>query len=62
MIDKNITIADLLKEYPHSKEVLEANNMFCSVCPFAEPETLEQAASKHDVDLDELIKQICEKN
>ncbi len=62
MINKEIKIASLLEEYPHSQKVLEKNNMFCSTCPMAEPETLEEAARKHGLDVDDLIKQICAEN
>ena len=55
-IDANMTIAEILKQYPEAAKVLQQFGMHCIGCAVAAGETLEGAARAHEVNLDELLK------
>ncbi|MDY6821014.1 MAG: DUF1858 domain-containing protein [Deferribacterota bacterium] len=59
-IDKNQTIAMILKNCPKSIKVFEKFNMGCASCLGIENETLEMGAIMHGIDVDELIKELNE--
>ncbi len=57
-ITKNMTIGEMLQVNPKVAPVLMAAGMHCLGCPSAQAETLEEAAMVHNMDIDELMKQI----
>jgi hybrid cluster-associated redox disulfide protein len=56
MINKDMTIGEVVREYPDKIEVLMSFGMGCVGCPASQAETLEQAAMVHGIDLDEFIE------
>ena len=55
-INKDMTIGEIVREYPETIEVLMGFGMGCVGCPSAQAETIEEAAMVHGMDLDELMK------
>ena len=58
MITKDMTIGEIVKNYPEKIEVLASAGMGCVGCPSAQAETLEEAAIVHGINLDDLIEAI----
>jgi len=58
MITKENFIAETLEKYPETISVFQKYEMNCINCPMAGPETIEQAAQVHGIDLDSLIKEL----
>lgn len=54
-ITKDMTIGDVVRQYPTSVEVLMGFGMGCVGCPSAQAETLEEAAMVHGLDLEKLM-------
>ncbi len=48
-------------ENKEAMEILQERGMHCMGCPFASMESLEQGASAHGLDADELVKEINKK-
>ncbi len=59
-INKDMTIAEVLKLRPQSAGILMSRGMHCLGCVIAQGETLEQAAEVHGIPVDELIAAINE--
>ena len=57
-ITKDMTIGEMLRTNPGVAPVLMEAGMHCLGCPTAQPETLEEAAMVHGMDIDELMKKI----
>lgn len=55
-INKDMTIGEIVRQYPETIEVLMGFGMGCVGCPSAQAETIEEAAMVHGMNLDELIK------
>lgn len=55
VINKDTLVGDIIKEKPEAIETLVNFGMGCVGCPSAQMESLEQAASIHGLDLDELL-------
>ncbi|MPW26820.1 DUF1858 domain-containing protein [Alkalibaculum sp. M08DMB] len=55
-IERNMTIGEVVRKYPNLIPVLGSFGMGCVGCPSAQSETLEEAASVHGIDVDELMK------
>lgn len=55
VINKDTLVGDIIKEKPEAIEILVSFGMGCVGCPSAQMESLEQAASIHGLDLDELL-------
>lgn len=55
-ITKDMTIGEVVRNYPESVEVLMSFGMGCVGCPSAQAETLEQASQVHGMDIEQLIK------
>jgi hybrid cluster-associated redox disulfide protein len=55
VINKDTLVGDIIKEKPEAIEILVNFGMGCVGCPSAQMESLEQAASIHGLDLDELL-------
>ncbi len=54
-ISKEMTIGDVVIEYPEAVEVLMSFGMGCVGCPASQMETLEEAAMVHGFDVEELL-------
>lgn len=57
-ITKDLTLGELLDNFPETAEALFAVGMHCLGCPSARGESIAQAAEVHGVDVDELLKAI----
>ncbi|OFI05372.1 hypothetical protein CLOACE_17490 [Clostridium acetireducens DSM 10703] len=55
-ITKDMTIGEIIRNYPESAQVLMTFGMMCVGCPSSQGETLEQAAMVHGMDLEGLLK------
>ncbi len=60
-INKEMKIAEVLREYPQTVDVFLAYGMQCACCPMAEPESLADAAKVHDINIDDLLIDLNEK-
>ena len=58
MITKDMTIGEIVKNYPEKIEVLASAGMGCVGCPSAQMETVEEAASVHGLDIEELLAKL----
>jgi hybrid cluster-associated redox disulfide protein len=56
MITKDMTIGEVVRNYPDKIEVLMDFGMGCVGCPASQAETIEQAAMVHGLELDDLIE------
>lgn len=52
---KDMTIGEVVRNYPESVKVLMSFGMGCVGCPSAQAETLEEASRVHGMDVDQLI-------
>lgn len=59
-IKKDITIKEVITNYPATIEVFLKNGMHCITCEVASFETIEQACQAHNLDLDKLLKELDE--
>ena len=60
MIDKTMTIYEVLSKDPNSAAVMMAYGMGCIGCPHAMMESIEMACASHGVDADELVAKLSE--
>ena len=60
--NKDMTIGEVISDNEKAKAVLMGFGMHCFGCPVSQRETLEEAASVHDCDLDLLVKKLNEAN
>lgn len=58
MVQKDMTIGQLLATYPQVAPVLMEIGMHCLGCPSAQAETLEEAAMVHGIDADLLVEKM----
>lgn len=56
MINKDMTIEEILKIKEDAAEIFMRFGMGCVGCPSAQGEYLDNAASIHGIDLDELLE------
>ncbi len=54
-ITKDMTIGEVVRQSPESVQVLMNFGMGCVGCPSAQAETLEEAATVHGLNLEELM-------
>lgn len=54
-ITKDMTIGEVVRNFPQSVRVLMSFGMGCVGCPSAQAETLEEAAMVHGMNLDDLM-------
>lgn len=59
-ITKDMTIAEAVKLNDKAGEILMSIGMHCLGCAMAHGETVEEAASVHNVDVDKLVKMLNE--
>lgn len=60
MIDKSMTIYEVMQLNPEAADVLTGFGMHCLHCPTARGESLEQAARVHGIDIDEMVDKLNE--
>ena len=53
---KEMTIGEVVRNYPMSIEILISFGMGCVGCPSAQAETIEEACKVHGIDVEQLIK------
>ena len=58
MIEKNITIGELLEKAPEKADILLEAGMHCLGCPASQAETLEEACMVHGIDVEELLEKL----
>lgn len=57
-ITKDMTIGEVVRQYPDSVAVLMSFGMGCVGCPSAQAETLEEAAMVHGLNLEDLMAKL----
>jgi len=57
-IDKDMTIGDVVDNYPHATEVLSGFGMHCFSCPMSRMETIEEASAVHGLEVEEVEEKI----
>lgn len=55
-ITKDMTIGELVRQYPEKAEILMTFGMMCVGCPSAQGETIAEAAMVHGMDLEKLLE------
>lgn len=55
-ITKDMTIGEIVRNFPESVAILMNFGMGCVGCPSAQAETLEEAAMVHAMNVDELLE------
>lgn len=58
MINKDMTIGEIIRNNPDFVEILMAFGMGCVGCPSAQGETLEEAAAVHGLNLEGLLAEL----
>lgn len=58
MIDKTMTIREVLNIDPGTAHIMMSFGMHCLTCPCATAESLEEAAMVHDINVDEMVDQL----
>ena len=58
MVEKTMTIEEILRQDEGLANILLASGMHCLGCAMASGETLEQACAVHGVDPDEFIEEL----
>ena len=58
MVSKEMTIGQLIAQFPQVAPVLMSVGMHCLGCPSAQAETLEEAAMVHGIDPELLVEKI----
>ena len=58
MINKDMTIGELIHEVPEKAEILLAAGMHCLGCPASQGETIAEACEVHGIDVEELIAEL----
>lgn len=59
-ITKDMTIGEVMRDYPETAEVLMKNGLRCIGCVMAMMETLEQGTKSHGINLEKLLKELNE--
>ena len=57
-ITKDMKIDEVLKKYPKTAEVFTKHGFHCIGCIAASFESIEQGATAHEVDVEELVKDL----
>ena len=58
MIEKTMTIGELLEQYPDKADILLEAGMHCLGCPASQAETLEEACEVHGIDVTDLLEKL----
>ena len=56
MIDKTMTIREVLNIDPGTAHIMMSFGMHCLYCPHASAESIRDASAVHGIDADELVK------
>jgi hybrid cluster-associated redox disulfide protein len=59
-ITKEMTIMEVVNQFPQSIKVFYSHGLFCIGCSVAYRETLEQGATAHGLDVGELMEKLNE--
>ncbi len=59
-IEKTMTIGEVVRKNPELIPILSSFGMGCVGCPSAQAETIEEAATVHAINVDELMKALNE--
>lgn len=57
-VTKDMTIGEILRTNPQIAPILMEAGMHCLGCPSAQAESLEEAATVHGMDIEDLMKKI----
>ncbi|MDF2883317.1 MAG: hypothetical protein K0R54_3874 [Clostridiaceae bacterium] len=57
-ITKEMTIGEIVRNFPNSAEILMNFGMGCVGCPSAQAETLEEAAMVHGMNIEKLLEEL----
>jgi len=57
-INKNMKIGEVLKNHPETLDVFISYDLGCMDCPMSEPETIEEAADVHGINIDKFIEDL----
>ena len=57
-ITEKMTIGEVIQKYPKTTFVFIDYGLHCIGCPMAEPETIEEAAKLHRVELKKFLKDL----
>ena len=58
MISKETPIMEVLRSHPQAREIFARHGMACIGCMGSMTETLENGAKMHEIDVDELLKEL----
>lgn len=58
VVDKTMTIREVLELDPEAARIMMDFGMHCLGCPHAVAESLEEASLTHGVDVDEMVRQL----
>lgn len=58
MIEKTMTIGELLEKAPDKTDILLQAGMHCIGCPASLMETIEEACAVHGIDVDSLLTEL----
>lgn len=58
MIKREMTIAEIINSYPETIHVFRSFGLDCNECQIADYEELEHGAGVHNVDVDQLLKEL----
>lgn len=60
MINKDMSVGEVLDKYSNAQEILGGFGLHCFGCPMSRMETIEEAAAAHGVDLNFMLKKLNE--
>ncbi len=60
MITKDMVIGEIITEHPELVRTFFANGMMCIGCPASQGESIDEAASVHGIDPDQLVSALNE--
>ena len=60
MVDKKMTIREVLAMDPGTAQIMMSFGLHCLGCPHATAESLEEAGMVHGINVDELVHQLNE--
>lgn len=58
MVEKTMTIREVLQMHPGTARIMMSFGMHCLGCPHASAESLEQAGMVHGINVDEMVDQL----
>lgn len=57
-VTKDMTMGEILRQYPESASTLLESGMHCLGCPSAQMESLQDACTVHNLDADAIVNKI----